>query len=310
MTSLKRNPSDHPVSVSQPSVAKQILRRKSSGKKDGTKLTSAPLRRNSSGKGDSSSPVPRVASMLNRTVSNSSDTMTSNTHSVNSVPDSSQSQNTSHSSLVYKSHLVPSTNSDHSSMLENEVNISGNINLSHKSSSVDTPREVRLSSPNEVIDEHPKSIFLESNEEIEEPPTYIVFESNGEIEEPLQFTLLESNEEIKEPPTSIPLNPPIASPRKLAAINNSSPVRDLPFSTLQPPSPPQSHPRSPPSLRKSTEEAKNLTEEPPESSPLDYKVCFLKLHYLCLFVMCILCKIDLCCLGRSRPGQDGGTTGY
>lgn len=297
MTSLKRNPSDHPVSVSQPSVAKHILRRKSSGKKDGTKLTSAQLRRNSSGKGDSSSPVPRVASMLNRTVSNSSDTMTSNTPSVNSVPDSSQSQNTSHSSLVYKSHLVPSTNSDHSSMLENEVNISGNINLSHKSSSVDTPREVRLSSPNEVIDEHPKSIFLESNEEIEEPPTYIVLESNGEIEEP---------------PTSIPLNPPIASPRKLAAINNASPVRDLPpsFSTLQPPSPPQSHPCSPPTLRKSTEEAKNLTEEPPESSPLDYKVCFLKLHYLCLFVMCILCKIDLCCLGRSRPGQDGGTTGY
>ncbi|XP_034163832.2 spectrin beta chain, non-erythrocytic 5 [Pangasianodon hypophthalmus] len=271
VTSLKRNPSDHPVSVSQPSVAKNILRRNSSGRRDGKILTSAPLRRNSSGKGDSFSTVPRVASVLKRTISNSGDTMTSNTPSVKSFPDSSQSQNISHSSLVYRSHLVPSTNSDQTSMLENEENTSGNINLSHKSSSLDTPREVRLSSPNEVSDERPKSIFLESNEETEESPTYILIESNGETEELPKSILLESSEEIEESPTSILLNPPVASPRKLAAINTASPVSDLPpsFSTLQPPSPPQSHPPSPPTLRISTEEAKDLTEEPPSPA---YKV--------------------------------------
>lgn len=306
MTSLKRNPSDHPVSVSQPSVAKCILRRNSSGRRDSILLGSEPLRRNSSGKGDSSSTVPRVASVFKRGISNR-DTMTSNTPSVKSFPDSSQSQKTPCSSLVYKSHLLPSTNSDHTSMLENRVNTSGNINLSHKSS-LDTSSEVRLSCPSEVTDEHPKAIFLESNEEIEEPATPILLESNEEIEESLKSLLLESNEEIDEPPTC---NPPVASPVQLTAVSTALPVNDLPpsFTTLQPSSPPQSHPLSAPTLKKYTEEAKDLSEEPPEPSSLSHKVHFLKLH-LYLFMVHFLCKIDLCCLVQSKPDQDGGTTRY
>ncbi|KAK3538029.1 hypothetical protein QTP70_027382 [Hemibagrus guttatus] len=267
VTSLKRNHSDHPASVSQPSVAKHILRR------------------NSSGRRDSSSTAPRVASMLKRTTSNSDNTIASNTPSVNSFPDSSQSQNTSHSSLVYRPHLVPSINSDHTSIPENKVNTSGSTNLSHKYSSLENPKEVNLSSSNEVINVHPKSIFLESNEVIEEttksillesngerevPSKSIHFESNGKIEEPPDSIHLESNEE-KEPPTTIHLNPPVAMPRKLAAINTVSPVSELspPFSTLKQPSPPQLCPPSPPTLRKSTEKAKDFPEEPyEESSPL------------------------------------------
>lgn len=196
-------------------------------------------------------------------------------------------------------------------MTENEVNTSGNLNLSNKSSSLDAPRELSLSHPDDVIDEYNKPTFFESYEEIEEPPTYMHVESNEEIEETPKSILLESNEEREETPTHIPLNPPVASPRKLTAVNTASPVSDLPpsLSILQPPSPPQSHPPSPPTLRKYTEEAKDLAEDPPEPSPLAYKVCFLKSH-LYLFMVYILCKIDLCCLGQSRPGQDGGTTGY
>lgn len=270
VASLKKNPTDHPVSVSQPSVTNYIVRRNSSGRRE-------PLRRNSSGKSDSSSSVPRVASMLKRTISSSGDTMTSNSPSVKSPPASSQSQNTSQSSLLYRSRLFPSTNSDHTSMLQNEVITPGNTNLFYKSPSQDTPREVRLSCPNEVIDEHNN---LESNEETEEPPTYIHVESNGEIEKTPRSMLLESNEEPEELLTPIPLNLPVASPRKRTAINTASPVSDLPpfFSTLQTPSPPQSHPPSPPILRKNSEEAKDLTEESPEPSPLAYKVHFLKVN--------------------------------
>ncbi|KAG7328102.1 hypothetical protein KOW79_008046 [Hemibagrus wyckioides] len=290
VNSLKRNHSDHPPSVSQPSVAKHIIRRNSSGRREGIKLTSAQLRRNSSGKGDSSSTAPRVASMLQKTTSNSGDNITSNTPSVDSSPDSSQSQNTSHSSLVYRPHLVPSTNSDHTSIPENEVNTSGSINLSHKSSPLDHSTEVNLSISNEVINVHPQSIFLESNKVIDETPKSIRFESNGErelppkslhfesnekIEEPPDSIHLESNEEIEEPHTSIHLNAPVAKPRKLAAINTVSLVSELPplFSTLTPPSPPQSCPPSPPTLRKSTEKAKDFTEEASEeSSPLANRV--------------------------------------
>lgn len=282
MNSLKRNHSDHPPTVSQPSLAKHILRRNSSGRREGIKLTSAPLRRNSSGKGDSSSTAPRVASMLKKTTSNSGDNITSNTPSVDSSSDSSQSQNTSHLSLVYRPHLVPSINSDHTSIPENEVNTSGSIHLSHKSSPIDHSTEVNLSSSNEVINVHPQSIFLESNKVIDETPKSLHFESNEKIEEPPDSIHLESNEEIEEPHTFIYLNAPVAKPRKLAAINTVSPVSELPppFSTLKPPSLPQSCPPSPPTLRKSTEKAKDFTEEPSEeSSPLANRVWSLKFHF-------------------------------
>ncbi|XP_053365454.1 spectrin beta chain, non-erythrocytic 5 isoform X1 [Clarias gariepinus] len=257
VNSLKRTP-DYLVSGSQPSVAeKNIIRRNSSEKKDGILLASSLLRRNSSGKGESSSTVPRVASMLKRTNSNSSDT---STHSAKIFPDSSQSQNTSHPSTVYRPHLVHSTSS------ENEVNTSRKINLSHRSFSPETPR---LSGLNEVIDDHPKSIFHKSKEEIKERPTYIHLETNEDIVEPSESLLLESNKEIEEPRTSMQFDYPVASPR-----NTVSPVTDFSpsLSTLQPPSPPQSYPPSPPTLRKSTEKAKDLTEEAPEPFTVGYKV--------------------------------------
>lgn len=294
MTSLRRNHSDHPASVSPTYVAKHILRRNSSGRRDGIILTSAPLRRNSSGKGDRST-APRVASMLKRMTSNSGDTATSDSPSVKSFPDSSQSQNASHSSLVYRPHLFSSTNSDHTSMLENVVNSSGGINLSHKSSFLDNPKEVSFSSSNEVIDEHAKSIFLESNNVIKEIPKSIPLESNEERDEPLKSIHLESNKKIEEPPdsldsneeieepsTSIHLNPPVPKPRKLAAVTGNPP----PFSTFQPPSPLQScPPPSPPTLRKSAEEANDFTEESTkEPSSLAYKVWFSKTHFYVFLV--------------------------
>ncbi|KAI5616449.1 spectrin beta chain, non-erythrocytic 5 isoform X2 [Silurus asotus] len=271
VTSLKRNHSDHPASVSQPSVAKHILRRNSSGRLDSNTLISATLRRNSSGRGDNYSTVPGVASGV-RTISSSSDIITFNTPSAKPFLDSSQTQNISHSSLAYRSHLVPSTNSDQIYRSENEVSTRRYINLSQKSFSLDTPGEAR-SSPNEVTDEHSEPIFHESNEEIEEPPKSILLESNREIEQPLESILLKSTEKIEEPPTSIPFNTPVTSSGKLEAINMPLPVSDLPtsFHTLEPLSPPPSLTPSQITLRKSAEEAKDLTEKPLGQSTLAYK---------------------------------------
>lgn len=269
VTSLKKNRSDHPVSVSQPAVAKHSLRRTSSGRRDGILLTSEPLRRNSSGKDEHSFTFPRVSSMLKRAISNSDDTMTSNTPSVKSFPESSHSQNRSHLGRVYRSNLVPSTISDHTSMLENEVNTLENINRSHKSSSLDTHREESLSCPNEVSENNPKSVFFKSNEGIEEHATSVLLESNGKIGEPPKFSHFESYKETEEPLTST---------QKPTAVNNASSVTDLPpsFTTLQPSSFPQTNLESPPTLRKYIEEAEDLNGEPPEPPHLAYQVHFFK----------------------------------
>ncbi|TSO67499.1 Spectrin beta chain, non-erythrocytic 5 [Bagarius yarrelli] len=262
MTSLKKNPSDHLDSVSQPSVAKHVLRRNSSGRKDGIKLTTAPLRRHSSGKGEGPSSVPRLASMLKRNTSNGANSIDSSMPSVKSFVDSSQTQYTSDSSLVYRQ----IRNSDHTAMYKDEVNTTENINLSFKSNFCDTPTKVNLSSLNEVNDEHPKSIFLELNKTTEQPTKSRLIESSGGIEEPPESTHLKSNEEIEEPFISTPPSPPVAMERELAAISTALPVSDSPsdFSTLQPPSHPQYQPPSSPSLRKSTEKTKDFTEELPK----------------------------------------------
>lgn len=270
VTSLKKNHSDHPVSVSQPAVAKHSLRRTSSGRRDGILLTSEPLRRNSSGKDEHSFTFPRVSSMLKRAISNSDDTMTPNTPSVKSFPESSYSQNRSNLGRVYRSNLVPSTISDHTSMLENEVNTLENINQSHKSSSLDTHREEILSCPDEVSENNPKSVLIESNEEIEEHATSVLLESNGKIGEPPKSIPFESYKEIEKPLTSILQKP--------TAVNNASSATDLPpsFTTLQPSSFPQTNLESPPTLRKYIEEAEDLNEEPPEPPHLVYQVHFFK----------------------------------
>lgn len=291
MSSLKRNLSDHPGSVSQPSVAKHILRRNSSKRRE-------PLRRNSSGKGDGYSTAPRLASMLKRNIDNSGDPITSKCPSVKSPPVSSQLQNTSHSSLVYRSHQVPSTNFDHTFMPENEgkkdINLSREVRLScpneetaenHKSLFLDSndetedPPACTLES-DEEIEETPKSILLESSEETEKPHENTLAETDGAIEETTKYILLESNDETEETFTATPINHPVASPRKLTAISTALPVNDLPpsSSTLQPSSPVQTHQPSPNTLRKHTDETKDLTEKPPDSSRVAYKVCFPKLH--------------------------------
>ncbi|TSW08341.1 Spectrin alpha chain [Bagarius yarrelli] len=185
---------------SQPSVAKHVLRRNSSGRKDGIKLTTAPLRRHSSGKGEGPSSVPRLASMLKRNTSNGANSIDSSMPSVKSFVDSSQTQYTSDSSLVYRQ----IRNSDHTAMYKDEVNTTENINLSFKSNFCDTPTKVNLSSLNEVNDEHPKSIFLELNKTTEQPTKSRLIESSGGIEEPPESTHLKSNEEIEEPFISTP----------------------------------------------------------------------------------------------------------
>ncbi|XP_017558803.1 spectrin beta chain, non-erythrocytic 5 isoform X2 [Pygocentrus nattereri] len=241
VTSLKRKPSDHPVSASRPSVANSILRRNSSGRSDGSSSTShfstksSILKRNSSGKGDDSSVVPRVASVFRRSTS-TNDTMTK-------IPTASshfsERQNSVENPLpsvtassVYKSHKSPnSKQSNQTSMLEDEVDAPGQTDIAYKPSSPDTfkpriiPRKVKSPSPKEEIEE--------------------------------------------ELPTSISPEPSsVVTPETAEATITTSPVSDPPL----PPSPPP----SPSTQSKLTEETEELIEEsstdPPVSTAVATKV--------------------------------------
>ncbi|XP_036450101.1 spectrin beta chain, non-erythrocytic 5 isoform X2 [Colossoma macropomum] len=239
VTSLKRKPSDHPVSASRPSITNPILRRNSSGRSDGSSLTSqvstesSVLKRNSSGKGDDSSAVPRVASVFRRS--------TSTNNTMTKIPTASshfsERQNSKENSLpsftasaVYRSHILPNSKEcNQTFMLEDEVDAPGQTDIAYKPSSPDTfkpniaPRKVRSPSPKEEIEE--------------------------------------------ELPTSISPEPSsVVTPGTAEATITASSVSDLP------PSPPP----SPLTQSKLTEETEELTEEtsadPPVSTAVATKV--------------------------------------
>lgn len=261
VTSLKRKPSDRPVPAPRPSITNPILRRNSSGRSNGSPVTSTVstkssiLKRNSSGKSDRSPGVPRVASALSKS-SSTNDTTASNIPSLksssdvtikalrqNSVEKSLTDTTSAENSLpsvtdasLYRSNQVPATKSNHTSMVEDDIDALGPKDLEYEDSSPDiskptfTDKEIRPPSPQK--------------------------ETRGK----------------EEPPYSAPPEPhSVDTLQKPEDTSAASPVPDLP------PSPPPSPPSSPPTQRYLTEKAKDLTEEtptdPPEpSSPVQNKL--------------------------------------
>ncbi|XP_049319614.1 spectrin beta chain, non-erythrocytic 5 isoform X1 [Astyanax mexicanus] len=254
VTSLKRKPSDRPVPAPRPSITNPILRRNSSGRSNGSPVTSTVstkssiLRRSSSGKSDRSPGVPRVASALSKS-SSTNDTTTSNIQSLKSRPDvaiKALRQNSVEKSLtdttsaenslpsvtdgsLYRSHLVPTTKSNQSSMVEDDIDALRPKDLDYKDSSLDISKptisnnEVRPTSPQKEIEE--------------------------------------------KPPTSAPPEPhSVVTLEKPEDTSAASPFPDLPPSP--PPSPPSSPPSSSPTQRNVTEKAEDLTEETPTDPPV------------------------------------------